>query len=256
MHWQPEALSRPLNEVRHKHSLLMHRMRGVDLHHRRDAVLRALTGFVLKSSEIEGEYLGTVQVRSSVARHLGLDSPMRSTVPAEVEKVVSMMLRATDSFLEKLTEGQLFEWHSDLFYGESVSKAKIAVGAWRNDSLGRMEVVSGPVGKFKVHYVAPKACTIGKEVRAFLDWFNTPQNTDLVLKAGLAHLWFVLIHPFDDGNGRIARAISERILTQWDHVYGNSQDRFYNMAEQIRIERKDYYNHLEKAGKGTKPKPR
>ena len=182
MHWQPEALSRPLNEVRHKHSLLMHRMRGVDLHHRRDAVLRALTGFVLKSSEIEGEYLGTVQVRSSVARHLGLDSPMRSTVPAEVEKVVSMMLRATDSFLEKLTEGQLFEWHSDLFYGESVSKAKIAVGAWRNDSLGRMEVVSGPVGKFKVHYVAPKACTIGKEVRAFLDWFNTPQNTDLVLK--------------------------------------------------------------------------
>jgi Fic family protein len=217
---------------------------GFDL--RDEAHLQTLTEDVVKSSEIEGEELDRDQVRSSIARRLGMD--VGGLVPAdrEVEGIVEMMLDATGKFLEPMTEERLFAWHASLFPSGRSAMRKILVGGWRDDRNGPMQVVSGPVGREKVHYEAPPAERLPEEMAKFLGWFENPGDIDPLLAAGLAHLWFVTIHPFDDGNGRIARAIADMVLSRSE----SSRRRFYSMSAQIRGERKDYYATLESTQKG------
>ncbi|MBB4305009.1 Fic family protein [Rhodobium orientis] len=213
---------------------------------RSEAVLQTLTEDVMKSSEIEGERLDRAQVRSSIARRLGLD--IGGLIPADrhVEGIVELMLDATQNYDKPLTADRLFDWHAALFPTGRSGMTRITVGAWRDDSSGPMQVVSGPFGKEKVHFEAPEAGRLDAEMRAFLDWFNAKPGIDPVLKAGIAHLWFVTLHPFDDGNGRIARAIADMALARSE---GTSQ-RFYSMSAQIRLERNAYYDTLERTQKG------
>jgi Fic family protein len=213
----------------------------------KEAELETLTLDVLKSSEIEGEKLNAEQVRSSIARRLGMD--IAGAVPAErdVEGVVEMMLDATQNFDKPLTKERLFGWHAGLFPTSRRGLRKITVGAWRTDAEGPMQVVSGPVGKERVHYEAPSAALLDREMTRFIEWANEAGGTDPVLRSALAHLWFVTIHPFDDGNGRIARAIADWLLAKSE----NSAQRFYSMSAQIRQERKAYYEILERTQKGT-----
>jgi Fic family protein len=214
---------------------------------RADATLRALTEEVLKSSEIEGEILDQEQVRSSLARRLGMD--IAGLIPADrnVDGVVEMMLDATQKFAEPLTTERLLSWHAALFPTGRSGMSRITVGAWRTDASGPMQVVSGPVGRTRVHYEAPSAQRLEKEMSIFLDWFEGAMvAVDPVIKAGLAHLWFVTLHPFDDGNGRIARAVTDLALTRSEQ---NAQ-RFYSMSSQIRVERSTYYDKLEETQKG------
>src|SRR6516225_1458877 len=212
-----------------------------------EAVLETLTKDVLKSSEIEGEKLDAEQVRSSVAKRLGMDVGGLKPADRNVEGVVEMMLDATRHYDQPLTAERLFGWHAALFPTGRSGMTKIKVGAWRDDSDGPMQVVSGPIGKERVHFEAPAAPRVDKEMNAFLDWFNVNNDLDLVMKAGLAHLWFVSIHPFDDGNGRIARAIADMALARSE----NSSQRFYSMSAQIRQERNDYYSISEQTQQGT-----
>jgi Fic family protein len=219
---------------------------GFDL--QSEANLQTLTLDVLKSCEIEGELLDAKQVRSSIARRLGMD--IAGLVPADryVEGVVEMMLDATQHFDQPLTEERLSGWHAALFPTGRSGMHKIVVGAWRdNPPHDPMQVVSGPAGKEKVHYEAPVAELLPDEMNKFLHWFNEENNTDTILKAAIAHLWFVTIHPFDDGNGRIARAIADLQLSRAD---GTSQ-RFYSMTAQIRKERNTYYTVLEQTQRGS-----
>jgi Fic family protein len=223
-------------------------MEGLGFSLQKEAELETLTLDVLKSSEIEGHKLPADQVRSSIARRLGMKTG--GTVPAErgVEGVVEMMLDATQDYGKPLSDERLFGWHAALFPTGRSGMRKITVGAWRNDAHGPMQVVSGPVGKEKVHYQAPAASVLGREMSAFLAWANdTNDKTDVVLRAALSHLWFVTIHPFDDGNGRMARAIADRALARSE----GSPQRFYSMSAQIRQERNDYYGILERTQKGT-----
>lgn len=215
---------------------------------REEATLETLTLDVLKSSEIEGELLAADQVRSSIARRLGID--IAGLIPADrhVEGIVEMMLDATQHYNKPLTDERLFSWHAALFPTGRNSMHKIVVGAWRdNTSDDPMQVVSGPMGKEKIHYEAPPAELLPDEMNKFLSWFNEISNIDPVMKAAIAHLWFVTIHPFDDGNGRIARAIADLQLARAD---GTAQ-RFYSMSAQIRKERNAYYTVLEKTQKGS-----
>jgi Fic family protein len=214
---------------------------------RAEATLQTLTLDVLKSSEIEGEILDRDQVRSSIARRLGMDIGGLAPVDRNVEGVVEMMLDATQNYSASLTVERLFGWHASLFPTGYTGIRKIAVGRWRDDAKGPMQVVSGPIGREHVHFQAPAAKHLKKEMTAFLKWFNATDNTDPVLRAGLAHLWFVTIHPFDDGNGRIARAIADMALARSEE----SSQRFYSMSAQIRLERKAYYDMLEKIQKGS-----
>ncbi len=221
-------------------------MEGLGFSLRNEAVLQSLTEDVLKSSEIEGEKLDRDQVRSSIARRLGLDVGGLAPIDRHVEGIVEMMLDATEHYADPLTEERLFAWHSALFPTGRSGMTKNLVGGWRDDKSDPMQVVSGPIGREKVHYQAPEAKRIPKEMRAFLKWFNGAQSSDPVLTAGLAHLWFVTIHPFEDGNGRIARAIADMALARSE----NSTQRFYSMSAQIRLERNAYYSMLEKTQKG------
>jgi len=214
---------------------------------REEAVLQTLTADVLKSSEIEGEELDTEQVRSSIARRLGIDIGALKPADRNVEGVVEMMLDATRRYDQLLTAERLFAWHASLFPTGRSGMTKIRAGAWRDDNAGTMEIVSGPIGKERLHFEAPKAERLDAEMSVFLDWFNSATDIDPVMKAGLAHLWFVTIHPFDDGNGRIARAIADMALARSE----NSPHRFYSMSSQIRQERRDYYDILEATQKGT-----
>jgi len=246
--WDQEILAGPLADIRHRQGRLVGRMESLGFPLQKEAELETLTLEVLKSSEIEGERLDAAQVRSSIARRLGIEAG--GTVPAErdVEGVVEMMLDATQNYSKPLSDERLFAWHAALFPTGRSGMRKIIVGAWRDDAHGPMQVVSGPVGKEKVHYEAPAAPLLKKEMLAFLDWANDNEDrTDLVLRAALAHLWFVTIHPFDDGNGRIARAIADWALARSD----KSPQRFYSMSAQISHERNDYYAILEKTQKGT-----
>jgi Fic family protein len=241
--WNPDVLNKLLIDVRHQQGKLLGNMERMGFALRAEATLQILTSDVLKSSEIEGEILDAEQVRSSIARRLGMD--IAGLVPSDrhVEGVVEMMLDATQHFDEPLTEQRLFNWHAALFPTGRSGMHKIVVGAWRdNPSHDPMQVVSGAVGKEKVHYEAPAAELLPDEMNKFFHWFNTIHNIDLVLKAAIAHLWFVTIHPFDDGNGRIARAITDMLLARAD---GTAQ-RFYSMSTQIRKERNAYYSILEK----------
>jgi Fic family protein len=244
--WDHERVAARLVGVRHEQGRLIGRMEGLGFQLRAEAVLNALTEDVLKSSEIEGETLDRDQVRSSIARRLGLD--IGGLVPADrnVEGVVEMMLDATQHYAEPLTGRRLFAWHAALFPTGHSGMSKIRVGTWRNDAKGPMQVVSGPIGKEHVHYEAPAVARLGEEMKRFVEWFEQDRSTDLVLKAGVAHLRFVTIHPFDDGNGRIARAIADMVLARSE----NSAQRFYSMSAQIRQERKAYYEILEATQKG------
>jgi Fic family protein len=245
--WDQEWLGKILAEARHKQGHLMGRMEALGFHLREEAVLQTLTQDVLKSSEIEGAQLDPDQVRSSIARRLGMDIGALKPADQDVEGVVEMILDATRGFERPLDEDRLFAWHASLFPTGRSGMVKIRVGAWRDDASGPMQVASGPYGNEHIHYVAPPATRLDSEMSAFLDWFNGEANIDPVFKAGLAHLWFVTIHPFDDGNGRIARAIADMALARSEA----SAQRFYSMSAQIRLERNDYYEKLQATQKGT-----
>lgn len=244
--WDDKVLAETLASVRHRQGRLVGRMEGLGFDLRSEATLQTLTEDVLKSSEIEGEILDRDQVRSSLARRLGMD--IGGLVPADrdVEGVVEMMLDATQRYDQALTDERLFGWHASLFPAGRSGMHRIKVGAWREDSAGPMQVISGPFGRERVHYEAPGAARVAEDMGAFLEWFNGAQGLDPVLKAGAAHLWFVTIHPFEDGNGRIARAIADMQLARSE----GSPQRFYSMSAQIRQERKAYYEILEATQKG------
>jgi Fic family protein len=245
--WNRERLAEPLASVRHRQGRLSGHMEALGFNLQQEAVLQTLTADVLKSSEIEGEKLDAEQVRSSIARQLGMDIGALKPADRNVEGVVEMMLDATRQYDRQLTSERLFAWHASLFPTGHSGMSKIRTDAWRDDSTGPMEVVSGPIGKEHVHYQAPKADRLDAEMRVFLEWFEAGSDIDPVLKAGLAHLWFVTIHPFDDGNGRIARAIADMALARSE----KSPQRFYGMSAQIRQERNAYYDILERTQKGT-----
>jgi Fic family protein len=245
--WNLEVLSQQLAAVRYKQGRLLGHMEALGFALRQEAVLQTLTLDVLKSSEIEGEVLDKAQVRSSIARRLGIDVGALGPADRNVEGVVEMMIDATRNYDKPLTRERLFAWHASLFPTGYSGMRKIKVGAWRDDAKGPMQVVSGPVGRERVHFEAPAAERIEQEITLFLDWFNHDDGTDLVLRACTAHLWFVTIHPFEDGNGRIARAIADMMLARSE----KSSQRFYSMSAQIRDERDAYYGGLEKTQKGT-----
>ena len=245
--WNSDLLAEPLAAVRHRQGRLVGHLEALGFPLRQEAVLQTLTADVLKSSEIEGEKLDTEQVRSSLARRLGIDIGALKPADRHVEGIVEMMLDATRLYDPPLTAERLHSWQASLFPTGRSGMLKIRTGVWRDDTTGPMQVVSGPIGKEHVHFLAPTAARLDAEMHAFLDWFNTPAALDPVLKAALAHLWFVTIHPFDDGNGRIARAIADLALARSE----NSPLRFYSMSAQIRQERAAYYNILEHTQKGT-----
>ena len=244
--WSHERLAAPLAALRHRQGRLIGHMEGLGFRLRAEAVLKTLTEDVVKSSEIEGEMLDQEQVRSSIARRLGMDVGALAPADRNVEGVVEMMLDATQRYDAPVDAPRLFNWHAALFPTGRSGMSRIAVGAWRDDIRGPMQVVSGPVGRERVHYQAPAAALLQNEMRKFLDWFEGEGALDPVLKAGLAHLWFVTIHPFDDGNGRIARAIADMALARSE----KSPQRFYSMSAQIRLEREAYYEMLETTQKG------
>jgi Fic family protein len=245
-HWSAKAIAEPLASVRHRQGRLTGHMEALGFNLRQEAVLETLTADVLKSSEIEGEKLDAEQVRSSIARRLGMDIGALKAADRHVEGVVEMMLDATRHYDQPLTQERLFAWHASLFPTGRSGMTKITTGSWRDDSSGPMQVVSGPMEKERVHFEAPKAERLPGEMKSFLEWFEGKDPIDPVLKAGLAHLWFVTIHPFDDGNGRIARAIADLALARSE----NSPQRFYSMSAQIRQERNAYYDILEQTQKG------
>ena len=247
LEWRPEDLIVGLAKVRFLQGRLIGRMESLGFRPAQDAMLETLTGDVVKSSEIEGEILNVEQVRSSVARRLGLDYAGLLPPETSVDGVVEMMLDATQNYDQPLTTERLFGWHASLFPTGRSGMTPITVGNWRDDIGGPMQVVSGPIGKEKVHYEAPPATRVEREMQTFLDWFNAPPDTDMLLRAGLAHLWFVNIHPFDDGNGRIARAVGDMALAQSEGTHR----RYYSMSSQIRKEHNNYYDILERTGKGT-----
>jgi Fic family protein len=244
--WNPDQLAEKLASVRHRQGRLIGRMEALGFKLRAEAALETLTEEVIKSSEIEGEFLDKDQVRSSIARRLGMDIGALTPADRNVEGVVEMMLDATQRFAEPVTADRLCAWHASLFATGRSGMTKIIVGAWRTDESGPMQVVSGAMGHERVHYEAPEAKRVPSEMDNFLGWFNTKEPADLVLKAGIAHLWYVTIHPFEDGNGRIARAIADLTLARSE----NSAQRFYSMSAQIRHEQKAYYDILEETQKG------
>jgi Fic family protein len=233
--------------VRHKQGRLTGHMEALGFRLRQEAILQTLTADVLKSSEIEGEVLDREQAKSCIARRLGVDIGTFKPADRHVEGIVEMMLDATRHYDQPLGDERLFAWNAALFPTMRSGMKKIRVGTWRDDSAGPMQVVSGPIGKEHIHFEAAPAARLAQEMSDFFDWFNRKPDIDLVLKAGLAHLWFVTIHPFDDGNGRIARAIADMTLARSE----NSPQRFYSMSEQIRQERTAYYAILEQTQKGT-----
>jgi Fic family protein len=246
--WDEQVISPQLADIRYRQGRLLGRMEGLGFSLQAEASLHMLTLDVLKSSEIEGEILNSDQVRSSIARHLGMD--IAGLIPSDrhVDGVVEMMLDATQQYQLPLSEDRLFGWHAALFPIGRSEMYKIVVGGWRKNTKDNpMQVVSGAIGKEKVHYQAPDSAFLDKEMSQFLNWFNADKSIDPVLKAAIAHLWFVTIHPFDDGNGRIARAIADMQLARAD----GSKQRFYSMSAQIKAERNAYYDILEKTQKSS-----
>lgn len=246
--WDEVIFTALLIEVRHKQGKLLGQMASLGFKLQEEANLQTLTLDVLKSSEIEGEILNVDQIRSSIARKLGLDIAGTIPVDRNVEGVVEMMLDATQNFETPLTQERMFGWHAALFPTGRSGMQKITVGRWRdNDTSDPMQVVSGPMGRETIHFQAPDAEVLQDEMDYFLKWFNTETSMDPVIKAAIAHLWFVTIHPFDDGNGRIARAVADLQLARSD----KTSNRFYSMSAQIRIDRNAYYSKLESTQKGT-----
>jgi Fic family protein len=240
--WDRQRLADRLTRVRHDQGRLLGRMEALGFSLRGEAELKSLTQEVLMTSEIEGVVLDVTRVRSSLARRLGIDIGGLQPSDRRVDGIVKMTLDATRRYDEPLTRERLFGWHTSLFAADRRGPDRLRVGAWRDDRSGPMQVVSGPVGQERVHFEAPPAGQVEAEMAALLDWYNTPDETDLVVRAGIAHLWLVTIHPFDDGNGRIARVLADSILARSE----NSAQRFYSMSARIRQERKEYYDRLER----------
>ncbi len=244
--WDSETLAGMLAKVRHNQGKHLGKMEALGFELRAEANLTSLTDEIVKSSAIEGENLNPEEVRSSLARKLGLDVAGLPQPGREVEGIVEMMLDATQNVTDPLSAERLFGWHAALFPTGRSGLRRITVGAWRTVQSGPMRVVSGPIGRENVHFVAPDAGRLETEMTTFLAWFNSPLNIDPVLKSAIAHFWFVTIHPFEDGNGRISRAIAEMVLAQSD----GTKDRFYSMSSGIEAERKEYYLRLESAQRG------
>lgn len=244
--WNSEMLLPLLSMVRNRQGKLIGKMGMLGFELRSEANLEILTQEIIKSTEIEGEALDKEQVRSSIARKLGLDISGLIYSERHVDGIVDLMIDATKNYDKELTKERLFSWHSALFPNGRSGLYRIIAGQWRDDSTGPMLVVSGALGKEKVHYQAPPALQIENEMTLFFEWFNRENKTDLVLKAAIAHLWFVTIHPFEDGNGRISRALSDMLLSQSDE----QSYRFYSMSTQICKERNSYYEILENTQKG------
>ena len=247
LHWRRETLVDALANVRHRQGRLLGRMETLGFDLRREAVLGTLVEDVVKSSDIEGEKLDAAEVRSSIARRLGMDAGGVAPADRDVEGIVELMLDATRRYDQPLTAERLFDWHASLFPTGRSGMRRIAVGRWRDGRADPLQVVSGPIGRERVHFQAPSAARVDAEMRAFLHWFEAPAETDPVLRAGLAHLWLVTVHPFEDGNGRIARAVADMALARSER----SSQRFYSMSSQIRAERGDYYDVLERTQRGT-----
>lgn len=250
-HWRYElsTLAGSLAEVSRAQGVLLGRLADVGLTLRDQASLAALTEDVVKTSEIEGELLSVDSVRSSIARRLGVNIGAVAPVDRHVEGVVEMVLDATTHAASPLTAERLFGWHAALFPTGYSGMSRIAVGRWRDDAAGPMQVVSGPQGRRRIHFQAPPADVLPAEMARFITWANEPHlvgGEPALIKAGLAHLWFVTLHPFDDGNGRIARAVGDLFLTRAD----GSPQRFYSLSAQIQRERQDYYDVLERTQKG------
>jgi Fic family protein len=245
--WESQKLLPLISHVRNRQGRLIGKMGALGFELKSEANLEILTLDVIKSTEIEGEILSADQVRSSIARRLGLE--ISGLVPSErnVDGIVDLMIDATKNFEQTLSNERLFSWHRSLFPTGESGLYKIISGNWRDDSTGPMQVVSGALGKEKVHYQAPPANKVEKEMKLFLEWFNQEQEMDIVLKAAIAHLWFITIHPFEDGNGRIARAIADMLLARSDE----QSYRFYSMSTQIRKQRNDYYAILESTQRET-----
>ena len=245
--WNAEKLTSKLADMRHHQGRLLGRMEGLGFEFKREANLSTLTSDVVKSSAIEGENLNPEEVRSSIARRLGIDTTGPVSANRDVEGIVEIMLDATQQFTKPATKERLFDWHAALFPTGRSGMRRITVGNWRSVESGSMQVVSGPIGREKVHFEAPNAERLAHEMEKFLAWFEGKDDVDPVLRAGIAHLWFVTIHPFEDGNGRIARAITDMTLARADGM----PYRFYSLSSQIESERKDYYDQLEKQQRDT-----
>jgi Fic family protein len=246
-HWNQARLAPLLADARHLQGRLLGHMEALGFGLREEATLQTLTQDVIKTSEIEGEKLDAEQVRSSLARRLGFETIGQKRVDRNVEGIVEVMLDATRKYVSPLTQERLFTWHSALFPTGRSGMQRISVSKWRDAKSGLMQVVSGPYGREKVHYEAPVHDRLKKEMGRFIKWANAPSETDPVIKSALAHFWFVTIHPFDDGNGRIARAIADMMLARSER----SSQRFYSMSSQIQHERQAYYDVLEHCQKGT-----
>jgi len=244
--WDSNAFINLLSEARNLQGRLFGKMETLGFELRDEAFVETLTLDVLKSAEIEGELFNPEHVRSSVAHKLRLDYGGIPSSDRNIDGMVDMMIDATQNCFAKLTKDRLFDWHSALFPTGKSGIFRIIVGDWRKDTNGKMQVVSGASGKETIHFQAPDAIKIEDEINHFLNWFNDENETELVLKAAIAHLWFVTIHPFQDGNGRITRALTDMLLARSDQ----STQRFYSVSAQIRLERKDYYEILEKTQKG------
>jgi len=244
--YNTSALAAPLAQVHRAQGQLVGRMTELGMAQRDQATLQVLTQEVIKTSEIEGEHLSLEAVRSSIARRLGLDIGALTPSDRHVDGVVDVVLDATRNFDQTLVQERLFGWHAALFPTGYSGRMRITVAAWRNDASGPMDVVSGPVGHEKVHFTAPPADTLPTQTEAFFRWFESAPVGDALIKAGLAHLWLVTLHPFDDGNGRLSRAVGDMALARAE---GTSQ-RFYSFSAQIQRERKAYYEQLEATQKG------
>ena len=245
--WNNAKLLPLLSYIRNRQGKLIGKMGALGFELQNEANLEILTLDITKSTEIEGEFLDKEQVRSSIARRLGLDIPGLVQTDRNIEGIVDLMLDATKNYDKELTKERLLSWHAFLFPTGKSGIYKIISGGWRDDSTGPMQVVSGALGKEKIHYQAPPAAQLENEMQIFVDWFNLEQGNDLVLKSAIAHLWFVTLHPFEDGNGRIARALSDMLLARSDE----QSYRFYSMSTQIRKERNSYYDILEKTQQGN-----
>ncbi len=246
-HWDDAVLAPIVGDVRYRQGLLLGHMRTLGHEGQREATMTSLTDEIVASSAIEGVALAVLEVRSSLARRLGLDQPGLPAAGRAVEGVVEMTLDATQNFALPLTSERLFGWHASLFPAGRSGMRRITVGAWRTAEIGPMQVVSGPVGRERVHFEAPAADRLEREMTAFLSWFNAGPDVDPVVKAGIAHFWFVTVHPFEDGNGRIARAIADMALARADA----SGERFYSMSSQILRERREYYLQLGSAQRAS-----
>ncbi len=245
--WDKDHVALKLEQIRLNQGRLIGKMERLGFKTQEEAVLQTLTEDILKTSEIEGEVLDRNQVRSSVARQLGMDVVGLVKSERNVEGIVEMMLDATQKYKAPLTTERLFAWHAALFPTGRSGMTKILVGKWRDDSSCAMKVITGPIGKSKVHFQAPDAKKLKSEMRQFLTWANGKKKEDSLLRAGIAHLWFITIHPFEDGNGRIARAIADMFLAKSE----DCPRRFYSMSAQICTERKSYYNILESTQKSS-----